>query len=192
MGLLWLGLLLFIVPHSLRLFAADWREARMAAMGERAWKALVALVSLAGLVLIVYGFAQARAAGTALLWVPGPALRHLASPLTLVAFILGAAAYTSRSRLRAVVGHPLTLGVALWAAGHLVANGSAADVVLFGVLLLWAVIEFIALRARDRRTGQVRAGIWGNDLFSVVIGTVAWYVFAIYLHGPLIGVQPFG
>lgn len=192
MGLLWLGLLLFIVPHSLRLVAADWREARMAAMGERAWKALVALVSLAGLVLIVYGFAQARAAGTALLWTPGTALRHLASPLTLIAFILGAAAYTARSRLRAVVGHPLTLGVALWAAGHLVANGSAADVVLFGVLLLWAVIEFVALRARDRRTGRVRDGIWGNDLFSVVIGTVAWYVFAIYLHGPLIGVQPFG
>lgn len=192
MSMLWLGLLLFIVPHSLRLFAADWREARVAAMGVGAWKALVALVSLAGLVLIIYGFAQARAAGTSVLWTPSLALRHLASPLTLAAFILGAAAYTPRSRLRSVVGHPLTLAVALWAGGHLLANGGAADVVLFGVLLVWAAIEFVALRARDRRTGRARDGIWGNDLFSVVIGTVGWYVFAIYLHGPLIGVQPFG
>ncbi len=192
MTVLVVGLLLFLGPHSVRLVADDWRTARIASTGEGRWKGLVSLASLVGLALIVWGYGLARASAGAPLWSPPTGSRHLASPLTLVAFVLIVAAYVPRSRLRALVGHPMLLGTSLWALAHLLANGGVADLVLFGAFLAWSVVQFVALRRRDRLEGRTRPGIWGNDLTSVVVGTVAWYVFAIYLHGPLIGVRPFG
>lgn len=186
-----LGLLLFLGPHSVRLFADDWRSARIASMGLGKWKGLYSLVSIVGFVLIIVGYGMARASAGMPLWIAPAWTRHLASPLTLVAFILIVAAYVPRSRLRALVGHPMLLGTALWALAHLLANGGVADLVLFGAFLVWSVAVFAASRRRDRAEGRERRGTWGSDLTSVVVGTVAWYVFAMYLHVPLIGVRPF-
>lgn len=185
------GLLLFLGPHSVRLVADDWRSERIASMGEGRWKGLYSLVSLVGFALIIWGYGLARASQGAPLWTPPAWSRHLASPLTLVAFVLIVAAYVPRSRLRAIVGHPMLLGTVLWALAHLLANGGVADLVLFGAFLVWSAVDFVALRRRDRAEGRQRRGAWGSDLTSVVVGTVAWYVFAMYLHGPLIGVRPF-
>ncbi|MCL4184231.1 MAG: hypothetical protein KJ011_12380 [Burkholderiaceae bacterium] len=191
MTVLVLGLALFLGAHSVRLFADRWRGARIAAMGEGAWKGLYSLVSLAGLALIVWGYGLARAAPVDL-WHPPVWTRHAASLLTLLSFILIAAAYVPRSRIRALVGHPMVAGVKLWAFAHLLSNGRLADVVLFGAFLAWAVADYASLRRRDRAAGTRRGpGALANDLTSVVAGTVAWFVFALYLHGPLIGVRPF-
>lgn len=186
------GLVVFLGVHSVRIVGDGWRGARIASMGEGAWKGLYSLVALAGLALIVWGYALARASAGEALWTPPVWARHLASPLTLVAFVLIVAAYVPRSRLRALVGHPMLVGVILWALAHLLANGGAADLLLFGAFLVWAVLDLVSVRRRARANGRVRpTGVWANDLTSVVVGTVAWYAFAIYLHGPLIGVRPF-
>lgn len=184
------GLVLFLGAHSVRMVADDWRSARIARMGEGPWKGVYSLVSVAGLALIVWGYALAGADPT-VLWTPPVWLRHLVSPLTLLAFVLIVAAYVPRSRIRAIVGHPMLAGVALWALAHLLSNGGLADLVLFGAFLAWSVLDFVSSRRRDREANRVRAGGWANDLVSVVVGTVAWFVFAMYLHGPLIGVRPF-
>jgi len=185
-----LGLVLFLGMHSVRIVADDWRGARVAAMGLGPWKGLYSLVSLVGLVLIVWGFGLTRQAPVDL-WHPPAWTRHLASLLTWIAFVLIVAAYVPRSRLRAAIGHPMVAGVKLWALAHLLSNGRLADVVLFGAFLLWAVLDFRSARRRDRVSGApARAGLWANDLVTVVVGTVAWYVFAMYLHQPLIGVRP--
>lgn len=192
MTVLVLGLVLFLGVHSVRIVADDWRSRRIAALGEGAWKGLYSLVSLAGLALIVWGFALTRAAPVDL-WSPPVWTRHAASLLTLLSFILLVAAYVPRSRIRALVGHPMVAGVKLWAFAHLLSNGRLGDVVLFGAFLAWSVIAFASLRRRDRAAGARRgAGAIANDLTSVVAGTIAWFVFALYLHGPLIGVRPFG
>lgn len=186
------GLLLFLGAHSVRIVADDWRAARLAAWGEGRWKGLYSVVSIAGLVLIVWGYGQARATPIDL-WQPPQAMRHLASLLTLLSFILLAASHVPGSRLKARLGHPMVLGVKLWAAAHLLANGRLADVLLFGAFLLWAVIDFRSARARDRAQGLVRPpGRLSRDALVVVIGGLAWLVFAKYLHVPLIGVNPFG
>ncbi len=186
-----LGLILFLGTHSVRIVAGGWRDARVAAIGEGAWKGLYSVASLAGLVLIVWGFGLARAAPLEL-WQPPAWGRHAASLFTLLSFVLIVAAYVPRSRIRALVGHPMVAGVKLWAFAHLLSNGSLADVVLFGAFLAWSVVAFAALRRRDRAAGAQRgAGALGNDLTSVVVGVLAWFVFALYLHGPLIGVRPF-
>ena len=191
MPLLVAGLVLFLGVHSVRIVADDWRTARIAAMGERAWKLAYTVVSLLGFALIVYGYGQARQA-TTLLWQPPIWTRHAAAALVLVAFVLVSAAYVPGTRIKSAVGHPMILGVKVWAIAHLIANGTLADVVLFGAFLAWAIVDYAASRRRDRAGGVTYAhGPVTRDVIAVVIGTLAWAVFGFWLHGPLIGVRPF-
>jgi uncharacterized membrane protein len=185
------GLVVFLGAHSVRVFADDWRAARIAAMGEQRWKLVYSLVSIVGFVLIVYGYGQARHAPV-VLYTPPVWTRHLAALLTLPAFVLIAAAYVRGTRIKARVGHPMVLGVKVWAFAHLLANGTLADVVLFGSFLAWAVVDYLAARRRDRVAGVTYAsGPVSRDLIAVGAGGLAWALFGFVLHGPLIGVRPF-
>jgi uncharacterized membrane protein len=192
MTILVIGLAIFLGAHSVRIFAEPWRQRQIARMGPGAWKGVFSLVSIAGFVLLVWGYGLARAVPVEL-WSPPAWTRHLSSLLNLAAFVLLAAAYVPRNRIRAAVGHPMVAGVKLWALAHLLSNGRLADVVLFGAFLAWAVLDYRAARARDRASGVRQApGSFGGDLVAVVMGVVATAVFALWLHAPLIGVRPFG
>lgn len=190
MTLLIAGLISFLGVHSLRIFADDWREAQIARQGASAYKGVYSLASLAGLVLIVIGYGQARSAPIPL-WDPPLWARHLSALLMLFAFVLITAAYVPRNHIRPAVKHPMVLGVKIWAAGHLLANGALADVLLFGGFLVWAVFNFRAARRRDRLLGRSDAeGTLAGNVATIVIGTALWAVFAMYLHSWLIGVRP--
>lgn len=192
MSILVLGLLIFLGAHSLRIVADGWRTRMIARLGTNGWKGLVALVSIIGFVLIVWGFGLARQQPV-LLYVPPLWLKHLNSLFTLVAFVLVAAAYVPRNHAKAAIGHPMLAGVKLWALGHLLATGFVHDVVLFGAFLAWAVVDFAVSRRRDRLTGTVYpAGTLIGDALTLVIGIGAWVVFALWLHLRWIGVNPFG
>jgi len=185
-----LGLLIFLGVHSLRMFADEWRTRQIARFGEKPWKGLFTLASLLGFVLLCWGFGLARAQPV-LLYTPPLALRHLNALFTLLAFVLLAAAYVPRNHLKAWFGHPMLLGVKVWAFGHLLATGMLRDVVLFGAFLLWAAVLFVVSRRRDRRTGTVYpGGTLGGDVATVIIGVVAWAIFMLWLHLWLIGVNP--
>ena len=187
-----LGLLLFLGVHSVRIFADGWRSRTIARLGEGPWKGLYTLLSLAGLALIVWGFGQARATPI-VLWATPVWARHLAALLMLLSLVLLAAAYVPGNGIKARVHHPMVLGVKAWALAHLLANGTVAHMVLFGSFLAWAVWNFIASRQRDRAEGvQYPPGRAGATVLTVVVGAVAWAVFALLLHGWLIGVKPFG
>jgi uncharacterized membrane protein len=192
MALLIVGLVIFLGVHSVRIFADDWRTAQIAKVGPKVWKGAYALLSLIGLVLVVYGYGLARQV-PAIVYAPPAWLRDLGTALTIPAFILLAAAYVPGTRIKRAVGHPMVLGVKVWAVAHLLANGAVADLVLFGSILVWAVVNYAAARRRDRAAGTVYAvGPVSRDVRAVVIGLVVWALFAFWLHGVLIGPQPFG
>jgi len=192
MTLLVLGLVIFLGVHSTRVFADGWRSAQVARLGEKGWKGLYTLASLVGLVMLVWGYGVARQTPVPL-WTPVVGLRHLASLLTLLAFVLIAAVYVPRNSLKARIGHPMVVGVKVWALSHLLANHTLADLLLFGGFLVWAVLCFRAARRRDRAAGTTYpAGTLQGNLLTVVTGVAGWLVFAMWLHGPLIGVKPFG
>ena len=186
------GLVLFLGVHSIRVFANDWRNRTLASMGEKPFKGVYALLSIAGFVLLVWGYGQARQQGV-MLWNPPTAMRHIAALLTLVAFVLLAAAYVPGNQIKAKLHHPMVLGTKVWAFAHLLANGSLADTVLFGSFLVWSVMLFAASRKRDRREQTLyAAGAAGATAITVAAGVVAWAVFAFWAHRVLIGVSPFG
>ncbi len=192
MTVLILGLIVFLGAHSIRIVADDWRAAQVKRLGENAWKGLFSVVSLAGFGLIIWGFGLARQQAL-VLWVAPAAMRHIAALLTLIAFVLLAAAYVPRNAIKSRLHHPMVLGVKTWAFAHLLANGTLADVLLFGAFLGWAVACFIAAKKRDRAAGtQYPAGSTGATAATVAVGALAWALFAFWLHGVLIGVRPFG
>jgi uncharacterized membrane protein len=192
MTLLVLGLILFLGVHSTRIFADGWRTATIGKLGERPWKGVYSLVSIATFVLLVWGFARARQ-NPVLLWTPPVAMRHVAALLMVIAFILFVSAYVPGNWFKAKMHHPQFLSVKVWAFAHLIANGMLVDVLLFGGFLVWAVLGYTAARRRDRAAGAVYAPATAKGtVIAVVVGLVVWAVFAFWLHGWLIGVKPFG
>ncbi len=192
MNILIAGLVIFLSLHSVRIVADGWRTEKRAQWGEGAWKGLYSVASIVGFALIVWGYGLARQQPV-VLWVPPVAMRHIAATLMLLAMILLVAAYVPGNAIKSKLHHPMTLGVKTWALAHLLVNGNGADVLLFGSFLAWAVACFIAARKRDRAAGTVHpAGRAVPTVITVVVGLVAYGVFAMYLHKWLIGVPVFG
>ena len=178
------GLVLFLGIHSVRMAAPGFRDGVMAARGEGAWKGLYSLVALAGLVLTVWGYGQARPG--ALLWEPPAFLAHVNLLLMWPALILLVASQFPAGRIKKAVKHPMLLSVKIWAFGHLLANGELAAIVLFGAFLVWAILNRIAVKRRGDpvfATVSVR-----NDILSVVIGTALYLWILLQGHAWLIGV----
>ncbi len=190
MGMLILGLVVFLGVHSVRIVADDARTAMIRRLGGNGWKGLYSLLSLIGLGLVIWGFGLAREQPTAL-WSPPFFMRHVAWLLTLLAFILLAAAYVPGNAIKARLHHPMVLGVALWALAHLLANGNLAHAVLFGSFLIWALLSFAAARARDRAGHlQYAAGTAAGTVMAVLLGAAAWVGVAFWAHGLLIDIRP--
>ena len=192
MSILILGLALFLGGHSLRILAPGWRDRQIARWGEKAYKAVYALVSLVGLILIVKGYGQARL-DPVVLWAPIRGLQHLAVLLMLVAMVLAVAALVPRNALARKLRHPTALSAKVWALAHLLANHTLADVWLFGGFLLWSVLAFRAGRQRDRLNPP--APVTSSSVATVAVlavGVIAWAVFVMGAHRALFGVSPLG
>lgn len=192
--MLWLllGLIAFIGMHSAAIFAPEWRNGIIENKGKKSWDGLYTIVSLIGFGLIIWGYGQTRVDAT-FIWNPPRGLLHINVLLSLIAFIFLAAVYVPNNHLKKAVGHPMIIGVKLWAFGHLIANGRLGDIVLFGCFLVWAIVYFAVNRRRDRASGlqNTLTASTGSTVITVVVGTIAWAVFAFLLHGYLIGVNPF-
>lgn len=192
MTVLILGLLLFLGLHSVRIVADGWRGAQLARLGEKRWKGLYSLVAFAGLGLIIWGYALARQQPLPL-WTPPLGLRHASGLLMLFSLILLAAANVPRNGIKALVHHPMLLGTQLWAVAHLLANGSLADVLLFGGFLVWSLCDLYAAVQRDRAAGTAyQGGTLKGTLTAIGAGVALWLLLAFWLHGVLFGVRPFG
>jgi uncharacterized membrane protein len=186
-----LGLVLFLGVHLLTT-QRGLRARFVVSMGEGGYKGFYSLVSLAGLGLMVWGFAHYRSAGMIDVWHPPAAFRHITEALMLPAVILVAASYI-RGRIYSTLKHPMLAGVKLWAAAHLLANGDLGSIILFGAFLAWAVFDRISLKRRsDAGAPPIPVGGVGNDLIAVVVGIVAYLALGFVFHPVVIGVPVFG
>lgn len=191
MLLLLAGLILFLGIHSVSIVAPVWRAGVVARRGEPSWKGLYSIVAGVGLALLIVGYGLARREPV-VLYSPPAGLRHLALLVMLPVFPLLLATYLP-GRISRAARHPMLLAVKLWAAAHLLANGTLADVLLFGGLLAWAVADRISVGRRSRADAHhpVRAPTRPvNDVIVVVAGLGFYAVFLLSAHRWLIGVSP--
>jgi uncharacterized membrane protein len=187
--LLILGLAIFLGTHSFSM-ARGRRAALIAKIGDGPYKGLYSLVSLVGIVLIVIGYGEYRAGGYIPVWDPPVWTRHLALLLVWIAFILFYAAYAP-GHIKARLKHPLLAGVKIWAFAHLLANGDLGSILLFGSILVWAILARISVKRLDvaaQHGGTAAPAGWRNDVLAVVVGTAIYLAFVFGLHPWLIGV----
>lgn len=189
MWVLILGLALFLGIH-LTTALPRKRHKLVRQFGENKYKLLFSIFALAGLVLIVIGYAMARPTAIALYEAPIE-LRHLAMLLVLISFLMFPAARLS-GHIRYWLRHPQITAVKIWAFAHLLVNGDLASVLLFGSFLAWGVFDRISLKKREQ-FGLVRTRNFSpkitHDILAIVIGAGLYAAFAFYLHGLLFG-QP--
>ena len=190
MAILLLGLVIFLGLHSTRIVSESVRARAIARFGEGQWKGVYSVLSVIGFVLIVWGFARARYDAPQV-WTPPAGARHITMLLMLIALILLASFGFKRSHIAVITHHPMLWAVLLWSVGHLFANGSAADLVLFGAFLVWSVADLASSFARDRRDGIVYpAPELRATVGAVVVGLVVYALLIGGLHLWLFGVSP--
>ena len=186
-----LGLILFFGVHTL----TTQREARaqvIGSLGESGYKIGYSLASVAGLALIVWGFANYRATGWIDVWYPPTIMKHVTVGLMLPAVIMVVASYI-RGRIYTTLKHPMLTGIKLWAAAHLLANGDLGSIILFGSFLAWAVFDRITLKRRTDGGGPpIPVGGPGNDLIAIAVGVIAYLALAFAFHPVVIGVPVVG
>lgn len=188
MALLIIGLVLFFAPHISRMLVPGLRDAGIARMGEQGWKGLYALLSIAGIVLIVFGWRAYRLDAPDL-YIPPDWGRHVTELLVVLGFILLTAAQMPAGRIKAAVQHPMLLGVLLWSVGHLLANGDLASVLLFGSFLVYTIWNRIAVGMRGDPPPVFVS--YRNDIGAIAIGIILSVVVMLWLHGFIAGVALF-
>ena len=181
MTYLYLGIILFGGSHLFAILLPRVRDGLKQRLGEGPWKGLYALVSLAGLILMIVGFAKSRAGPLAadILYFPPYGLRHVTMLLVLLAFILIGASH-GKGYLKKWLHNPMSLGVALWATGHLLANGKRTDVYLFGTFLVVALADIVLSELRGKRPAhepRIR-----SDIVAVIVGVVLYVIFLFGFH----------
>jgi uncharacterized membrane protein len=191
LALLILGLVIFLGAH---LFVAG-REARaavIARIGKGPYLGLFSLVSLAGLILIGYGFGLYRATGWIDVWYPPRWTHYVTQFLMWPASIFVVAAYI-RGNIWRTLKHPMLVGVKTWAAAHLISNGDLGSIVLFGSVLAWAVVDRITLKRRsDPGAPSFPAGGRRNDWIAIGVGTLLYLALGFVFHPLVIGIPVFG
>ncbi len=192
MTLLLCGLALFLGMHSVMIVAPGLRTAAMQRLGAGGWRGLYSLAAAVGLGLIVYGFAAAKSNGD-WLYVPQPGMKRIALLVMLPVFPLLAAAYLP-GHIKAALRHPMLLATVLWATAHLLANGRAPDVALFGAFLVWALADLVSLslRAAKPAAAAPKPPKLINDAIAVVVGLAIYGALMGGLHKAVIGVSPLG
>ncbi len=168
-----LGVLLWAAAHLFKRVAPTQR----AAMG-KAGKGVVALLILASLGLMIFGF---RAAEYVYLYDLPLWVWHVNNVLMLVGIFL-----LDAGRVKGVVAsklrHPMLTAVVIWSVAHLLVNGDLASLVLFGGLGLWALLEMMLISRAEGPWQRPEPGPIAKDIRLAVIAVVIFAVVAAIHH----------
>ena len=125
-----------------------------------------------------------RSTPPASLWLPPPGMRHATMLLVPIAVILFISA-RAPTDIKRLIRHPQLTGVKLWAVAHLLVNGDSASLLLFGGLLVWAVLEVVIINQQDGKPRLKKPQPSLLREFAAIVITLLIYGVTAYLHGLL-------
>ena len=191
MTFLYIGALLFAGIHLFGILLPGVRNGLRTSIGEGPWKGIYALVSLLGVVLMIVGYSGSRAgpATADMLYEGWYEMRHLTMLLVLIAFIMIGAAH-GKGYIKKWVHNPMSIGIALWAGGHLLVNGQRADVWLFAPFLIVALADIVMSELRGKRPQHEPR--LRSDVIAVIVGMVLYVVFLFGFHPYVLNVPVAG
>lgn len=172
MEIMILGLALFIAAH---LFpgAVAARAAVIGKLGEKGYKGIFALLSLAGLVLVVIGKGKAPFIPV---WEPA-SWSYVATNISMMLALFLLVAFNMPSNVKRFTAHPMLWGITLWAGGHLFTNGDRASIILFGSFLAYSLIAMLSANRRGATPGGGKLPL-RSDAIVAVIAAIAYVVLA--------------
>lgn len=204
------------------------RDRIVGVIGEGPYMGLFSLASIAAIVWLCFAFGAARAdPANVAYWTITPATRDIAVTLVLLAFLLAVPGLLTNSPTRVAGGsvidnpdaakgmtrisrHPFLWGAAIWALAHLIANGRAADLVLFGSILLLSLLGTGSIDGKRQRALGERYSVFksktsnipfaaiaqgrqslklGEIWWRLLVGLAVWAV-VLYFHPKLFGANP--
>ena len=174
MGLLGSGVLLWSLAHLLKRVAPGLRS-RLGSAG----RPLVALSIVLSVVLMVLGYQQAEGP---LWWGRQSALVGISNLLVLIGFYIIAGSIIG-ARISRFIRHPQLTAIKLWAIAHLLVNGDVASLILFGGLLIWAVLAVMLINRQEKSRVQEQGSIaWLREVGALSVAIVI-YGLVGYAHG---------
>lgn len=217
-----LAIALFLALHSVPAIPAI-RQRLVATLGRRAYLIAYSIVSLLSLAWV---FQAALALDYVELWAPAAWQAWIALLLVPIALFLLIAGLFSpnplsvsfrrgEARAGAIVSitrHPVLWGFALWALGHVIANGDLRSLLLFGVLGLFAILGMVMTERRSRRRlgsdwaaatnassilpfvaiaqGRARLAVDRTMLVALIVAALITWALLMRGHADLFGVDP--
>lgn len=206
------------------------RDALIGRIGQGPYMGGFVVASFAGLAWLGFAFAGARGQpGDDLVWDMTPATHGLQIILQLVAmvFIVVGLATPNPTSVRQeaaldrpdvvrgmlrVTRHPFLWGAAIWALGHLLVNGDAVSIILFGSILVLGLFGTASIDAKRRRAlgskwdafaaqtsnipflaiaqGRQRLSLGEIGWWKIALGVLVWGVIG-WAHPYLFGVRAF-
>lgn len=196
-----------------------FRDTLVKRLGEQTYRGLFSLASLGGMAWLVLAYRNAPFLPTWGMWL---AFRPAAYVLVFIAFLFAVIGLLTPSAttvgmeshldpasahgITRITRHPFLWGVALWSATHLVVNGDAASLLLFGSLLALALGGTLTIDAKRRRgygeRWQAFARTTSNVPFAAILrnsnrlapalaeigpwrplAAIVLFVVAFHLHG---------
>jgi uncharacterized membrane protein len=189
LAILILGLIVFVASHVFVTFRGT-----RAGLIERfgfGYRVVFSIVSLVGVALIVWGYADYRAHEWIAVWSPPGFMHHITVGLMLIASILLVATFIP-SHIRDKAKRPALAAIKTWAFAHLLVNGDLGSILMFGSFLVWGVYAYVAAKRRADATWRKAPAGWGNDLIAVTGGVVLFLALGYLFHPYVIGVSVLG
>jgi uncharacterized membrane protein len=185
-----LGLVLMLGVH----FFASLRGPRgrlVERLGREPYRAIHALIALVGLALIVWGFGRYRGEAWNVLWAPPVWAGYVTAALMWLALVSLACMNPAPGKIRGWLRHPLLAAATLWSLAHLVSNGDAGGMLLFGAFFVWSIYARIALVRRGDAGAPPSAAFTRADATALAAGAVAFAALT-FLHPFFAGVAAVG
>ncbi len=183
MTLLIAGVVLWSIAHLFPAIAPGVRAKLAARFGEGPYKGLFALDIVIALILIVYGW---KTTTPSVIYAPPLYGSLIPSAFMLLAILLFVTARTPNN-LKRYIRHPQISAVFVWAISHLLTNGDSRSLVLFGGLMIWAVLEMTFINIRDGRWERPASVPVVKDSITVTVAAIVFAALA-HFHAALFGV----
>jgi uncharacterized membrane protein len=166
------GLVVFFSIHLLP-SVPTLRNALFSRLGEKPYKGMFALISLAGLYLVVTGKGEAEFVPV---WEPA-SWSYVVTNISMMLALYCLVAMNMQSNLKRFTAHPMLWGITFWSCGHLITNGDQASMILFGSFLVYSLFDMVSANRRGARPAGKKISI-RYDAIVVVISAVVYVVLA--------------
>ena len=188
MAFLILGIILFAAPHFFSSLMAAPRDRLMARFGEARYKGIYSAATGIGLFLIVLAYFTTRNSGN-MLYTPTGNLKHATMGLATIGIILIAASH-GKSHIRLWLQNPFSIGIALWAIGHLLVVGQFAADWFWITLLVVALVDITVSVVRGKKPEF--QPVWRSDIIAVLAGLALTAALVLLFHPYVLGVKVVG